>query len=122
MPLAAIEAFASLHPIRHNDTHFSGGRAAAYFFIYPNAMVNRYGPWLDVSVVEPAASAPSIGASDHMPHCRVTSDWWLDSRSAGDAAFVEASLTASEQARPARRKEKVGELTLSSSFVNPRTS
>lgn len=81
----------------------AGGRDARYFFIYPNTMVNRYGPWLDVSVAYPGwaqGPRPSQG-SDPGPgaqRCTVTTSWFLDAGRARDATFVEAGLAASEQA------------------------
>ena len=87
----------------HSDGGCEGGRDARYFFIYPNTMVNRYGPWLDVSVAHPGwaqGPRPSQG-SDPGPgaqRCTVTTSWFLDAGRARDAAFVEAGLAASEQA------------------------
>ena len=71
----------------------SGARRADYFFVYPNTMVNRYGPWLDVSAAWPA---PARGGA---PVCTVQTTWWLDARLAGDAGYVAAGLAASNQAR-----------------------
>ena len=81
----------------------AGGRDAQYFFIYPNIMVNRYGPWLDVSVANPGwtqGSSPCQGLDpgSGAQRCTVTTTWFLDACHARDAAFVEAGLAASEQA------------------------
>ena len=35
------------------DTYSRLGSGAAYGFIYPNLMLNRYGPWLDTNTVFP---------------------------------------------------------------------
>lgn len=81
----------------------AGGRDARYFFLYPNTMVNRYGPWLDVSVVHPGwAQGPRpiqvTNPGSSAQRCTVTTSWFLDAGRARDAAFVEAGLAASEQA------------------------
>jgi len=81
----------------------AGARRADYFFIYPNAMVNRYGPWLDASTVLPAPGR------DGAPACTVQTTWWLDARRAGGADGVAASLAASDQAR-SRRRAAAGDL------------
>ncbi|KAI8466918.1 MAG: hypothetical protein J3K34DRAFT_460648 [Monoraphidium minutum] len=62
------------------DGRVGGGRPAGYFFLYPNAMVNRYGPWMDANVVLPA---PGGGAG----RCSVRFDWWLE---AGELARLVA--------------------------------
>ncbi|KAK9835244.1 hypothetical protein WJX81_008352 [Elliptochloris bilobata] len=71
-----------------------GGRAAAYFFIYPNFMVNRYGPWLDVSWVVPDQG---VSSANGMQRCLVRTSWWLDADRAQDGDFVAAGIAASEE-------------------------
>ena len=62
----------------------SGDRAPAYVFVFPNLMINRYGPWMDTNVVQP--TSPTT--------CTVRFDWWLEPRLANDDDVVQqASLT-----------------------------
>jgi choline monooxygenase len=63
------------------------GERALYGWIYPNFMLNRYGSWLDTNLVLP------LGPS----RCRVVFDYFCEPALAQDAAFVEASLKASEK-------------------------
>ncbi len=58
-----------------------GTQQAAYVFVYPNLMINSYGPWIDTNLVLPTgpdsckvqhrwnarASAPLAGLSGHAP-------------------------------------------------------
>ncbi|ETO08646.1 hypothetical protein RFI_28741, partial [Reticulomyxa filosa] len=67
-------------------------RGAVYAFIYPNFMINRYGPWLDVNYVIPTG----------IKSCQVKFDWFLEQsqfNEKGDAVqeFIEKSLNASDQ-------------------------
>jgi len=48
----------------------AGGRDAAYAFVYPNFMANRYGPWLDTNVVIPMDA-------HYTNRCKVIFDYWL---------------------------------------------
>jgi choline monooxygenase len=59
-----------------------GTGAAAYAWLYPNVMLNRYGPWLDVNAVFPDASPG---------HCRVLFDWFLDASSLPSSSFSSFS-------------------------------
>mmetsp|Transcript_58579 Transcript_58579/g.186753 ORF Transcript_58579/g.186753 Transcript_58579/m.186753 type:complete len:222 (+) Transcript_58579:97-762(+) len=64
-----------------------GGRPAAYSFVFPNLMINRYGPWMDTNVVVPTG----------VDTCVVRFDYWLDPARAGDTLYIEESLRASDQ-------------------------
>jgi len=63
------------------------GTEAVYAFIYPNFMLNRYGPWLDVNLVLP------LGPE----RCLTVFDYYLDFHVAPDEQFIQRSLAASEQ-------------------------
>lgn len=55
---------------RQAGDRLQGGRDAAYAFVYPNLMINRYGPWMDTNVVLPLDSARTDA-------CQVIFDYWL---------------------------------------------
>jgi len=61
------------------------GRDVLYAWIYPNLMINRYGPMMDTNVVVPTGPAT----------CRVIFDWYFDDTC--DAAFRDESIRSSEQ-------------------------
>ena len=64
------------------------GAGAAYGFVYPNLMLNRYGPWLDTNTVYPLGEG----------RCRIVFDYFLEAGTARgvDAdAFIDASLGSS---------------------------
>ncbi|CAI9298094.1 unnamed protein product [Lactuca saligna] len=63
------------------------GSKSLYAFIYPNFMVNRYGPWMDTNLVLP------LGPT----RCKVIFDYFLDASLKDDEAFVTESLKDSEQ-------------------------
>jgi len=63
------------------------GGGAVYAFLYPNFMVNRYGPWLDTNLVLPLAPGRT----------RVVLDYWVEAERAGDEPFLRASLAASRR-------------------------
>ncbi|KAK1289001.1 hypothetical protein QJS10_CPB18g00115 [Acorus calamus] len=64
------------------------GSKALYVFIYPNFMINRYGPWTDTNLVLP------LGPSK----CQVIFDYFLDSATLkDDQIFIEKSLEESER-------------------------
>lgn len=63
------------------------GREAVYAFLFPNFMLNRYGPWLDTNLVIPLG----------VDRCLTVFDYYLEPERAGDAAFIEQSLRDSEQ-------------------------
>ncbi|MBR58054.1 MAG: hypothetical protein CMH54_08525 [Myxococcales bacterium] len=58
---------------------------AIYAWVYPNLMINRYGPMMDVNVVVPTGAET----------CRVDFDWYFEPGS--DASFIAESIVASEQ-------------------------
>ncbi|XP_008801514.1 choline monooxygenase, chloroplastic [Phoenix dactylifera] len=63
------------------------GSKAVYAFIYPNFMINRYGPWLDTNLVIPLGST----------NCQVIFDYFLDHSLLDDKVFIERSLKESER-------------------------
>ena len=63
------------------------GSSACYGFIYPNFMINRYGPWMDTNCVVP------LGPD----RCQVVFDYYLEAEMMHDKEFIEASLAASDQ-------------------------
>ncbi|XP_073034468.1 choline monooxygenase, chloroplastic [Primulina eburnea] len=63
------------------------GSKALYAFVYPNFMINRYGPWMDTNLVLPLGPR----------RCKVVFDYFLDSSLKGDSAFIEKSLEDSEK-------------------------
>eukprot|EP00054_Salpingoeca_dolichothecata_P009530 m.53738 g.53738 ORF g.53738 m.53738 type:complete len:407 (+) comp18433_c0_seq5:128-1348(+) len=87
----------SSNPI-DDDVEVAGrlGKEAVYAFVYPNLMINRYGPWLDTNTVFP--QGPN--------KCKVIFDYFVDREAAEQIAaetsttlekFVQDSLAASEQ-------------------------
>jgi len=60
-------------------------REALYAWVYPNLMINRYGPMMDINVVVPTGPRT----------CRVIFDWYFDSTC--DDAFIQEALRSSEQ-------------------------
>jgi choline monooxygenase len=58
---------------------------ACYAWIYPNFMINRYGPMMDTNWVVPLS----------VNRTRVVFDYFFEASHAADAAFVERSLAAS---------------------------
>ena len=67
--------------------HSAGAATASYAFLYPNLMLNRYGPWLDLNIVEP--TGPQT--------CQVRFEYFLDQDFRADAGYVEESLQASDE-------------------------
>ncbi|KAL7168508.1 hypothetical protein ACSBR2_038860 [Camellia fascicularis] len=63
------------------------GSKALYAFIYPNFMINRYGPWMDTNLVLPIGSRK----------CQVIFDYFLDASLKEDKAFIDRSLEDSER-------------------------
>lgn len=63
------------------------GSKAFYAFVYPNFMINRYGPWMDTNLVIPLGPRK----------CKVVFDYFLDASLKDDKAFIENSLKDSEQ-------------------------
>jgi len=62
------------------------GEGAIYAWIYPNLMLNRYGPLLDSNLVVP------LGPE----RCEVVFDYWYDGDPASARAFLDASLENSD--------------------------
>ncbi|KAA8522737.1 hypothetical protein F0562_009102 [Nyssa sinensis] len=63
------------------------GSKVLYAFIYPNFMINRYGPWLDTNLVLPLGPRK----------CQVIFDYFLDASLKDDISFIERSLEDSER-------------------------
>ena len=94
-PAAATAAAANAAPAPVVDKRL--GDSALYAFVYPNFMVNRYGPWMDTNWVVPTGP----------DSCVVVFDYYLEPDLAGDAAFIEESLAASDLVR--KKGERGGE-------------
>ncbi|KAK4369992.1 hypothetical protein RND71_009467 [Anisodus tanguticus] len=56
------------------------GLKALYAFVYPNFMINRYGPWMDTNLVLPQGPRK----------CLVIFDYFLDASLKGDESFIDA--------------------------------
>ena len=84
-PNASIQRTSTASETESSDR--LGTTDATYTFVYPNTMLNRYGPWLDTNVVVPTAP----------DRCQVVFNYFLDPNhpSASDTAWVEASLAQS---------------------------
>ncbi|KAG7545672.1 Aromatic-ring-hydroxylating dioxygenase alpha subunit C-terminal domain [Arabidopsis suecica] len=63
------------------------GSQALYAFVYPNFMINRYGPWMDTNLVLPLGPRK----------CKVVFDYFLDPSLKDDEAFIKRSLEESER-------------------------
>ncbi|AQK81175.1 CMO protein [Zea mays] len=63
------------------------GTKALYAFVYPNFMINRYGPWMDTNLAVPLDST----------RCKVVFDYFLDKSLLDDQCFIKKSLEDSEQ-------------------------
>ncbi|KAK1611860.1 hypothetical protein QYE76_035533 [Lolium multiflorum] len=63
------------------------GTKATYAFVYPNFMINRYGPWMDTNLAVPLDAT----------RCKVVFDYFLDESLLEDHNFVDRSLKDSEQ-------------------------
>jgi choline monooxygenase len=88
-PEAAVASAAAGQPARVTGE-------ATYLFLYPNFVVNRYGPWMDTNLTLPVSER----------ECVVLMDYFLDESALGGAAaadarapeyarFVQSSLEAS---------------------------
>lgn len=60
---------------------------ALYVWVYPNLMLNRYGPCLDTNLVHPLSER----------RCRVRFDFWFDPDQVTDERWVAASLADMDQ-------------------------
>lgn len=58
------------------------GNAAVYAYIYPNIMLNRYGPWLDINVILPL----------NENECIVLIEWFVDKSYIYDKDFINKSI------------------------------
>ncbi|GKV11250.1 hypothetical protein SLEP1_g22516 [Rubroshorea leprosula] len=63
------------------------GSKAFYAFIYPNFMINRYGPWMDTNLVIPLGPRK----------CLVVFDYFLEASLKDDQDFINRSLVDSER-------------------------
>lgn len=63
------------------------GSKALYAFIYPNFMINRYGPWMDTNLVLPLGPRK----------CQVIFDYFIEAHLKDDKDFIERSLVDSER-------------------------
>ena len=72
--------------MREYQMQLAGNQAAAYAFVYPNLMLNRYGPWLDINVVEP--TGPET--------CQVRFEYFLHQDFTPSDSYVAESLHASD--------------------------
>lgn len=63
------------------------GSDAVYAFLFPNFMLNRYGPWLDTNLVIPLG----------VDRCLTVFDYYLEPEKARDLQFIQESLKASDQ-------------------------
>lgn len=72
--------------MREYQMQRAGDQAAAYAFVYPNLMLNRYGPWLDINVVEP--TGPET--------CQVRFEYFLHQDFTPSDGYVAESLHASD--------------------------
>ncbi|XP_057987930.1 choline monooxygenase, chloroplastic isoform X2 [Hevea brasiliensis] len=63
------------------------GSKVLYAFIYPNFMINRYGPWMDTNLVLPLGPRK----------CQVIFDYFIEAHHKDDKAFIERSLVDSER-------------------------
>ncbi|PKI52627.1 hypothetical protein CRG98_026967 [Punica granatum] len=63
------------------------GSKALYAFIYPNFMINRYGPWMDTNLVLPLGPRK----------CRVIFNYFLEDHLKDDRDFIAKSLQDSER-------------------------
>ena len=71
---------------RGQDLSARIGAGAVYAWIYPNLMLNRYGPILDSNLVVPTGPTS----------CEVVFDYWYDGDPAGARAFLDASIENSD--------------------------
>ncbi|HEX5132379.1 MAG TPA: aromatic ring-hydroxylating dioxygenase subunit alpha [Candidatus Krumholzibacteria bacterium] len=90
------------------------GDRVLYAWLYPNLMINRYGPMMDTNWVIPRGHDETL----------VIFDYYFTRETAADAAFVEKSLAASDvvQAEDVGICESVQQGLLSSSYDKGRYS
>ncbi|KAM5553652.1 hypothetical protein ABKV19_025741 [Rosa sericea] len=63
------------------------GSKVLYAFVYPNFMINRYGPWLDTNLVIPLGPRK----------CQVIFDYFLEASVKDDKDYIERSLKDSDK-------------------------
>ncbi|MEM7309931.1 MAG: aromatic ring-hydroxylating dioxygenase subunit alpha [Planctomycetota bacterium] len=63
------------------------GDGAVYAWLYPNLMLNRYGPTLDTNLVLPVG----------VDRCEVVFDYWFDGTAEEAEAFVQDSIETSDE-------------------------
>lgn len=63
------------------------GRGAGYAYLWPNLMINRYGPWMDTNTVLPRG----------VDQCDVVFDYFLEPHLANDDEYVQNCLQASDR-------------------------
>ncbi|KAL8483783.1 hypothetical protein ACS0TY_026463 [Phlomoides rotata] len=63
------------------------GPKSFYAFVYPNFMINRYGPWMDTNLVLPLGPRK----------CQVMFDYFVDASLQGDRDFIDKSLEESHK-------------------------
>ncbi|XP_040947527.1 choline monooxygenase, chloroplastic isoform X1 [Gossypium hirsutum] len=73
------------------------GSKAFYAFIYPNFMINRYGPWMDTNLAIPLGPRK----------CLVVFDYFLEASFKDDKAFIERSLADSEKVQENTQMEDI---------------
>ncbi|KAL2632907.1 hypothetical protein R1flu_004386 [Riccia fluitans] len=61
------------------------GDRAFYAFVYPNFMINRYGPWMDTNLVLPISAT----------QCQVIINWFLEPSFPHDEALLKTSIDTS---------------------------
>ncbi|KAF5456416.1 hypothetical protein F2P56_025905 [Juglans regia] len=73
--------------MERKDEYDRLGSKALYAFVYPNFMINRYGPWMDTNLVLPLGPRK----------CKVVFDYFIEASRKDDKAFIEKSLEDSER-------------------------
>ncbi len=87
MPAGSTEAAGSAADAAVDAGAAAADAGAQYAFVFPNLMLNAYGPWVDTNVVAPLTE----------DSCSVRFDWYLRQDRAGDASYVEQSLASSHE-------------------------
>ncbi|KAL2553917.1 Choline monooxygenase [Forsythia ovata] len=74
-------------PVNGKEDFDRLGSNALYAFVYPNFMINRYGPWMDTNLVVPLGPRK----------CQVIFDYFLDPSLRDNTDFIGKSLEDSEK-------------------------
>ncbi|BBN06543.1 choline monooxygenase [Marchantia polymorpha subsp. ruderalis] len=69
-----------------NDRKKRRADNAVFAFVYPNFMINRYGPWMDTNLVLPVSAT----------QCRVVINWFLEPDFPNDEALIKSSIETSD--------------------------